>query len=60
MKLTPELRRRLPFLSHLPIHCDVSFLEVEMAGLVSEEAGRKFRDGGCMVLVFSTPLDLFQ
>eukprot|EP00903_Cladosiphon_okamuranus_P015735 g14523.t1 len=44
VKLTPELRRRLPFLSHLPIHCDVSFLEVDMAGLVSEETTRKFRE----------------
>eukprot|EP00752_Nemacystus_decipiens_P008402 g7512.t1 len=44
VKLTPELRRRLPFLSHLPIHCDVSFLEVDMAGLVTEETTHKFRE----------------
>lgn len=47
VKLTPELRRRLPFLSHLPIHCDVSFLEMDMAGLISEGTAHKFREGGC-------------
>lgn len=45
VKLTPELRRRLPFLGHLPIHCDISFLEVDMIGLVSEETASKFREG---------------
>lgn len=58
VKLTPELRRRLPFLSYLPIHCDVSFLEVDMAGLVSEETARKFRDGGCRFWVSSAPLSV--
>ncbi|CAM9897744.1 unnamed protein product, partial [Hapterophycus canaliculatus] len=44
VKLTPELRRRLPFLGHLPIHCDISFLEVDMGGFVSEETANKFRE----------------
>ncbi|CAN0547318.1 unnamed protein product, partial [Ectocarpus sp. 8 AP-2014] len=43
VKLTPELRKRLPFLGHLPIHCDISFLEVDMSDLVSDETSRKFR-----------------
>ncbi|CAM9180499.1 unnamed protein product [Scytosiphon promiscuus] len=44
VKLTPELRRRLPFLGHLPIHCDISFLEVDMAAFVSEDTANKFRE----------------
>lgn len=50
VKLTPELRRRLPFLGHLPIHCDVSFLEVDMVGLVSEATTQKFREGAFVLL----------
>lgn len=49
VKLTPELRRRLPFLGHLPIHCDISFLEVDMEGFVSEETANKFREGSLVV-----------
>lgn len=45
VKLTPELRRRLPFLGHLPIHCDVSFVEIDMTGLVSEATAAKFQEG---------------
>lgn len=45
MKLTPELRRRLPFLGHLPIHCDISFLELDMLGFVSEATSKKFHEG---------------
>lgn len=45
VKLTPELRRRLPFLGHLPIHCDISFLELDMVKFVSEETTRKFQEG---------------
>ncbi|CAN0146473.1 unnamed protein product [Ectocarpus sp. 12 AP-2014] len=44
VKLTPELRKRLPFLGHLPIHCDISFVEVDMSDLVSDETSRKFRE----------------
>ncbi|CAN0297145.1 unnamed protein product, partial [Ectocarpus sp. 12 AP-2014] len=44
VKLTPELRKRLPFLGHLPIHCDISFLEVDMSDFVSDETSRKFRE----------------
>ncbi|CAM9744191.1 unnamed protein product [Ectocarpus fasciculatus] len=44
VKLTPDLRKRLPFLGHLPIHCDISFLEVDMSDFVSDETSRKFRE----------------
>lgn len=53
VKLTPELRRRLPFLGHLPIHCDVSFLEVDMVGLVSEATAQKFHEGSCCCIIIS-------
>ena len=45
IKLNPELRRRLPFLGHLPVHCDVTFLELDMAGFVSAETADKFHQG---------------
>ncbi|CAN0452933.1 unnamed protein product, partial [Laminaria digitata] len=45
VKLTPEIRRRLPFLGHLPMHCDVTFLEMDMVGIVSEATSSKFREG---------------
>ncbi|CAN0527506.1 unnamed protein product [Scytosiphon promiscuus] len=45
VKLTPEIRRRLPFLGHLPMHCDITFLEVDMVGIVSEGTTTKFREG---------------
>lgn len=53
VKLTPELRRRLPFLGHLPIHCDVSFVEIDMTGLVSEATAARFQEGARIQLFWS-------
>ena len=52
MKLTPELRRRLPFLGHLPMHCDVTFLELDMVGFVSEGTSSKFKEGSWYGMVW--------
>lgn len=56
VKLTPELRKRLPFLGHLPIHCDISFLEVDMTGLVSEATAKKFLKGAFVHMVLPNPI----
>ncbi|KAI9289820.1 hypothetical protein BC943DRAFT_137 [Umbelopsis sp. AD052] len=34
--LTEELRKRFKYLSHLPLTCDVTFLEVDLKGVVSD------------------------
>ena len=36
-KLTPELRRRFSFLQHLPVTCDIMFIELEISALLSPE-----------------------
>ncbi|KAH8553737.1 hypothetical protein BGW37DRAFT_269878 [Umbelopsis sp. PMI_123] len=34
--LTEELRKKFKYLSHLPLSCDVTFLEVDLKGVVSD------------------------
>ncbi|CAG8514549.1 18628_t:CDS:10 [Acaulospora morrowiae] len=34
--ITEELRKRCKYLSHLPLSCDVTFLEVDLKGVVSD------------------------
>ncbi|KAG5461009.1 MAG: hypothetical protein BJ554DRAFT_6871 [Olpidium bornovanus] len=40
--LTEELRKRCRYLSHLPLSCDVTFVEVDWQGLVGEETMKMF------------------
>lgn len=49
VKLTPELRRRLPFLGHLPLYCDITFLELDMRGFVSASTAKKYSEGSLIV-----------
>jgi len=35
--LTEDLRKKFKYLSHLPLSCDVTFLEVDLKGVVSNE-----------------------
>lgn len=57
MTLTPEMRRRLPFLGHLPVHCDIAFLELDMSNIVSPETSQKFQQG---ITGFYFTLDSFS
>lgn len=60
VKLTPELRRRLPFLGHLPIHCDISFLELDMQGFISEATTKKFHEGSSSFRPFVRSFPMMQ
>lgn len=40
--LTADLRKRFKYLSHLPLSCDVTFVELELSGIVSEETTLTF------------------
>lgn len=44
--LTPALRKRFPFLSHLPLYSDVNFVELDLHGMLSETTRDKFREEG--------------
>lgn len=57
MTLTLEMRRRLPFLGHLPVHCDIAFLELDMSDIVSTETSQKFQQG---ITRFYSTLETFS
>ncbi|KAF9933629.1 hypothetical protein BGZ67_004183 [Mortierella alpina] len=40
--LTEEVRKKCKYLGHLPLGCDVSFLDVELEGIVGQEGVRPF------------------
>lgn len=41
--MTPELQKRLPFLSHLPLYVDFIFVELDLNHILSEQAKEKFK-----------------
>ena len=41
--LTPEVRKRMPFLSHLPLYMDVTFVELDLNHLLSESTKQRFK-----------------
>ena len=43
IRLTPEIRKRLPFLAHLPLYTDIRFVEIDLNNLLSMETKRKFK-----------------
>jgi RING-type zinc-finger len=43
VQLTPELRKRMPFLSHIPSYTDISFVELDLFHILSESTRRKFK-----------------
>ncbi|CAM9114883.1 unnamed protein product [Discosporangium mesarthrocarpum] len=45
VKMTLDLRKRLPYLGHLPEHCDITLVELDLDGLLSEEVKEKFHEG---------------
>lgn len=42
VNLTPETRDRLRFLSHLPLYTDVTFVELDIGGLLSPSTKKRF------------------
>mmetsp|Transcript_5921 Transcript_5921/g.9230 ORF Transcript_5921/g.9230 Transcript_5921/m.9230 type:complete len:552 (+) Transcript_5921:60-1715(+) len=44
MALTPELVKRNPFLVHIPIHANVSFVDVDVSTYLNDETREKFKD----------------
>jgi hypothetical protein len=41
--LTPEMRKRIPCLSHLPVYTDAIFVELDLNRILSEETKQKFK-----------------
>lgn len=41
--LTPDTQRRMPFLDHLPLYSDISFVELDLSQAMSKEAKKKFQ-----------------
>jgi hypothetical protein len=41
--LTPEVRKRMPFLGHLPLYTDVVFVELDLHHILSEETKKRFK-----------------
>jgi len=41
--LTPEMRKRMPFLAHLPLYTDITFVEIDINNLLSNETKQKFK-----------------
>jgi hypothetical protein len=41
--LTPELRKRLPFLSHLPLLADIVFVELDLNHILTDQTKQKFK-----------------
>jgi hypothetical protein len=41
--LTPELRKRMPFLSHLPVYTDIVFVEIDLYPILSDSTRNKFK-----------------
>jgi hypothetical protein len=44
VQLTPELRKRLSFLSHIPHYTDIIFVELDLNHVLSEDTRRKFKN----------------
>ena len=42
--LTEEIRKRMPFLSHIPLFTDIVFVELDLYNILSEETRRKFKN----------------
>ncbi|CAJ1942946.1 unnamed protein product [Cylindrotheca closterium] len=42
--MTPELQKRLPFLSHLPLYVDFMFVELDLNHILTEQAKQKFKN----------------
>lgn len=41
--LTPDVRKRMPFLSHLPLYTDIQFVELDLNCMLSAETKQKFK-----------------
>jgi Zinc finger, C3HC4 type (RING finger) len=41
--LTPDVRKRMPFLNHIPLYTDVTFVELDLNHVLSEETREKFK-----------------
>ena len=39
--VTHEVRKRMPFLSHIPLYSDVVFVELDLNHILTEETRRK-------------------
>lgn len=43
VQLTPEMRQRLRFLSHLPLYSDIAFVEIGLGNMLSHETKKAFK-----------------
>ena len=42
--ITPEIRKRMPFMSHLPLYTDVIFVELDLNNVLSDETKQRFKN----------------
>ncbi len=42
--VTSEIRKRMPFLNHIPLYTDIVFVELDLNHILSEETKRKFKN----------------
>jgi len=50
--LTEELRKRCKYLGHLPLACDITFCEIDLKGIVSEETLNIFESKYLLFFLF--------
>jgi hypothetical protein len=41
--LTPDVRKRMPFLNHIPVYSDIVFVELDLNHILSDETRQKFK-----------------
>jgi len=41
--LSPEVRKRMPFLNHIPLYTDIVFVELDLNHILTEETRRQFK-----------------
>ncbi|CAJ0890006.1 1293_t:CDS:10 [Entrophospora sp. SA101] len=51
--MTEELRKKFKYLGHLPLSCDVTFLEVDLKGVVSDSTLKIFSIWGTPAITFA-------
>ena len=42
--LTPDMRKRMPFLAHIPLYTDIQFVELDLNNLLSMDCKKKFKN----------------
>lgn len=41
--LTPDVRKRMPFLEHIPLYSDITFVELDLSNIMSRQTKKQFK-----------------